>query len=466
MVNRKILIIDDDPLNILLLETVLSKGGFTILKAFNGLDGVELAIKNIPAIILLDIMMPEVDGFEICQLLKKNEQTGAIPVIFISALTDENSKIKGFQSGGSDFISKPFLKDELLARILAHQSLRDQQIQIEEQNIMLRHEITRLQEAEDSLKKREERYRIISGISTDYLFSTVLMPDGSLDLNWVAGAFESISGYTFDEFKGRGGWRATIHPDDIPIDDNDIATLQTNRDIESDIRTYNKAGEIVWVQVFAHPIWDEKNNYLIGIYGAVKNITDRKHAEELLMNSEKRFRELLEKVQLIAVILDLDGKVVFANDFLIERTGYSKAELIGSDWFDLMIPNSHPEVKNLFLNGLQSGKIEPTFENPIITKKEKILDIVWSNVVQQNSEGILTGVASIGEDVSERNRAIEELRLLNLELEQRVFERTKELESKSMELARMNKLFVGRELRMVELKDMIKELQNKLKNHT
>lgn len=429
MVNKKILIIDDDPGNILLLETILSIDGYSILKAFNGFDGIELAKKNLSAIILLNIKMPEMDGFKVCQQLKENEATCSIPVIFTSELIDEDSIIKGFQSGGSDFISKPYNQNELLARIEAHHTMRDQLLRIEEQNIALKLEISRLQEAEDNLKEREERYRIISGISTDYIFSTILMPDGSLDLNWVVGAFESISGYPFEEFKARGGWRATIHPDDIHIDDRDITKLRNKQDIESEIRTYNKAGEIVWVHVFAHPIWDEKNDHLSGIYGAVKNITDRKHSEELLMNSEKRFRELLEKVQLISVILDLDGKIIFANDFLIERTGYSKDELIGADWFDTMIPNGLYEVKKLFLDGLKSGKIESNFENPIITKNGKLLDIVWSNVIQRNSNNMLTSVASIGEDVSERKRATEELRILNLELEHRVSERTKELEA-------------------------------------
>lgn len=269
-------------------------------------------------------------------------------------------------------------------------------------NRQLKQEIGALHEKIASLEESEERYRLISSVATDYTFSTKVMPDGTLDLNWVAGAFESISGYSVEEFKARGAWRASIHPEDLQIDDNDIARLRNNQNTESQIRTFNRDGEIVWVQVFAHPIWDNKMNCLSGIYGAVKNITDRKNTEEKLINSELRFRELLEKVNLIAIILDTEGKVIFCNDHLLKLTGYQPEELIGKDWFDLMIPDSITEVKEVFINGLQNGNINPRFENPILTKSGEKLDIVWSNVVQRNHVGQIKGIASIGEDITER----------------------------------------------------------------
>jgi len=295
-------------------------------------------------------------------------------------------------------------------------------------------DITERKSAEVALAESEERYRLISSVATDYTFSTKVMPDGSLDLNWVAGAFESISGYSVEEFKERGAWRATIHPEDFHIDDKDIARLQNNQDTESEIRTINHKGEIVWVQVFAHPKWDDQTNGLVGIYGAVKNITDRKNAEEKLINSELRFRELLEKVNLIAVILDAEGKVAFCNDYLLELTGFKSEELLGQNWFDLMIPEEILAVKEVFMGGLKRGDIIPRFENPILTKSGKKLDIAWSNVVQRNHEGQIMGIASIGEDVTERKRVEEKILTLNEELERRVIERTNELEKRSFEL--------------------------------
>lgn len=324
-------------------------------------------------------------------------------------------------------------------------------------------DITERKQNEEALVNSEERYRLISSVATDYTFSTKVMPDGSLDLNWVAGAFESISGYSVEEFKARGAWRASIHPKDLKIDNNDIARLRNNQDTESQIRTINRNGEIVWVQVFAHPVWDNEKNCLSGIYGAVKNITDRKNAEEKLIKSELRFRELLEKVNLIAIILDTRGKVTFCNEHLLKLTGYQLEELIGKDWFDLMIPDGLTEVKNLFITGLQNGDIAPHFENPILTKSGKKLDIAWSNVIQRKSNGMFSGVASIGEDITEQKLVEEKIRNINEELEKRVVDRTKELEKRGLELleneAALLKLVEDLNLKSDELQQSTAQLE-------
>lgn len=323
-------------------------------------------------------------------------------------------------------------------------------------------DITERKRTVEALEKSEERYRLISSLTTDYTFSSKILPDGKIELDWVAGAFESISGYTVEEFKKRGGWRATILPEDYHIDDNDIARLKNNQETESQIRTINKDGEIVWVQVFARPIWDEKKNCLTGIYGAVKNITDRKNAEQRQINSETQFRELLENVNLVAIILDSEGQITFCNDFLLNLTGYRREELIGQNWFKMMIPKDNKEVIQIFKDGLKKGEVSPRFENPILTKTGQKLDIAWSNTLQKNSANQWAGIASIGLDVTQQNIDKENVRIFTEELEYRVAQRTAELEEKNADLERMNKLFVGRELRMVELKNSIRELEARL----
>lgn len=295
-------------------------------------------------------------------------------------------------------------------------------------------DITDKKNDQEQIRKSEERYRLISSVATDYTFSTNILPDGNHQIDWISGAFESISGYTVDEFRKRGGWRSTVHPADYGIDDNDMSKLLQNRDVESEIRTINKNGDIIWVQVFAHPVWDDTNNCLKGIYGAVKNINDRKKTEEKLISSELRFRELLEKVNLIAVILDNKGKVTFCNNHLLKLTGYREEELINQNWFDLMIPGENPEVMKEFINGLELGEVASRFENPIITKSGEKREINWSNVIQRNPEGEFSGVASIGEDITDRKIAEKEIQKLNEELERKVIERTNELELRSKQL--------------------------------
>ena len=112
-----ILVIDDNLANLRLLTDVLSSRNFTVHEAANGPAGLEMAANLLPDIILLDISMPEMDGFEVCRQLKANPPVQDIPVIFISALSDTDDIVKGFELGGVDYITKPFKFREVLARI-------------------------------------------------------------------------------------------------------------------------------------------------------------------------------------------------------------------------------------------------------------------------------------------------------------------------------------------------------------
>jgi sigma-B regulation protein RsbU (phosphoserine phosphatase) len=119
-----ILIVDDEPLNARILESMLRRSGFATLTAHDGPRARELAALHPVDLILLDVMMPGETGYLTCQLLKETPQTADIPVIFISALTDTESRVHGLECGGVDFISKPFEKAEVLARVKVHLRLR------------------------------------------------------------------------------------------------------------------------------------------------------------------------------------------------------------------------------------------------------------------------------------------------------------------------------------------------------
>ncbi len=115
-----ILIVDDNSQNIQTLETIIEKNDYTLAMAMNGHDAIDFAIHEKPDLILLDIIMPEMDGYEICQKLKANIQTRDIPVIFLSVKTRSKDIVKGLETGAIDYISKPFHSEEFLARIKAH----------------------------------------------------------------------------------------------------------------------------------------------------------------------------------------------------------------------------------------------------------------------------------------------------------------------------------------------------------
>lgn len=113
----KLLIVDDVQTNVLLLKALLGKEGYRILIANNGQEALTIVRQELPDLILLDVMMPGMDGFEVAQHLEKEEWSANIPIIFLTALDDTESIVRGFKLGASDFISKPFRKEELMVRI-------------------------------------------------------------------------------------------------------------------------------------------------------------------------------------------------------------------------------------------------------------------------------------------------------------------------------------------------------------
>ncbi|VAX20499.1 diguanylate cyclase/phosphodiesterase (GGDEF & EAL domains) with PAS/PAC sensor(s) [hydrothermal vent metagenome] len=153
---------------------------------------------------------------------------------------------------------------------------------------------------------------------------------------------------------------------------------------------------------------------------AVHDITERKQAEETLKASELRFRETLENVHMAAVQLDTEGKVTFANDFLLEITGWGREEVIGESWFDIFIPpETRSKKKSVYREIIaNNGEIHPHYENFILTRSGGLRCISWNNTILRDNKGNLTGVTSLGEDITERKRTEEELTRLGTAIEQ------------------------------------------------
>ncbi len=122
--SANILIVDDIPSNIRLMVSILDEHGYSVSYAQSGKHAIELCKKVFFDLILLDVMMPGMDGFEVCEVLKSIELTREIPVIFLTARTDQDSILKGFEIGGVDYVTKPFSEKELLVRIRTHLDLK------------------------------------------------------------------------------------------------------------------------------------------------------------------------------------------------------------------------------------------------------------------------------------------------------------------------------------------------------
>ena len=118
--NYLVLIVDDNANNLRLLGSMLSRNGYKIALATNGQECLNFMEKQIPDLIFLDIMMPDINGFDVCKTLKANKRTAITPIIFLSALSNTKQIVKAFESGGSDYVTKPFSKDEIIARSVVH----------------------------------------------------------------------------------------------------------------------------------------------------------------------------------------------------------------------------------------------------------------------------------------------------------------------------------------------------------
>ena len=151
-----ILIVDDTPVNVSVLADHLVNHGFSVMVAQDGEEGIARAQFGQPDLILLDVMMPGMDGFETCRRLKSIHGTKDIPVIFMTALSDIGDKITGYKVGAVDYVTKPFHTEEVLARISMHLTLQAMRRQLVEQNGQLQQEIAVRQKAEAVVEQRSQ----------------------------------------------------------------------------------------------------------------------------------------------------------------------------------------------------------------------------------------------------------------------------------------------------------------------
>jgi signal transduction histidine kinase len=170
-----ILVVDDNPRNLQVISTMLTANGYKVIVASSGSSALKSLEMREPDLVLLDIMMPDMNGFEVCGIIKTNEQWKDIPVVFLTAKTDLSDIIQGFKLGAVDYITKPFRIDEVLVRINTHIELRQAKLQLEQKNQQLRAlnmelETSRITIEEDAAKLKqmnEEKDRLFSIIAHD-----------------------------------------------------------------------------------------------------------------------------------------------------------------------------------------------------------------------------------------------------------------------------------------------------------
>ncbi|MBF0203089.1 MAG: response regulator [Desulfamplus sp.] len=192
LIGGNILIVDDNAQNLRLLLTILNAEGYKVRPAPSGAIALESAFSKVPDLILLDIMMPEMDGYEVCRRLKENETTREVPIIFLSAMDSISEKLKAFDMGAVDYITKPYQPEEISARVNTHLTLRRTQK-------LLEYEILMRMVSENTLQLLSRKYDLILTAAGE----GILGIDCDCSHTFVNPAAATMLGYDVEELSGK-----------------------------------------------------------------------------------------------------------------------------------------------------------------------------------------------------------------------------------------------------------------------
>jgi len=199
--NKKILIVDDNPRNVEVVANLLSGDNYDIEFAVSGTEAIEWVDKAVFDLILMDIMMPGIDGYEACRKIKEKEACRDIPVIFLTAKTDTESLSKAFQAGGVDYVSKPFRSTELLARVATHLELKQRREELKEFNARLEEKVRErtleLQESNTKLSIALKDLKQLDNTKTDFLH--MVSHELRTPLNGILGGMELLKAHSFSD---------------------------------------------------------------------------------------------------------------------------------------------------------------------------------------------------------------------------------------------------------------------------
>lgn len=224
------------------------------------------------------------------------------------------------------------------------------------------------------------------------------------------------------------------------------STLAADVGLRSALAIPILAGEqVVAVLVFFMTARREENRRQADLVAAavapLGAVVQRKQFEDALHESERRFRDMLSNVDILAVMLDQSGNIVFADEYLLRLSGWTRQEILHRNWFELFIPlDDRDRVQTIFRNGMQRGHIIPHAENEIMRRNGERRMISWSNTVMRDVNGHVIGATALGVDITDQRRAERALAQHSEELERVVAERTVELERTHEQLRMADRL--------------------------
>ncbi|WP_437545755.1 ATP-binding protein [Sorangium sp. So ce367] len=320
---RVILIVDDVPANLGVLVDSLECMGHRVLVAQGGEEALKRASLTRPDLILLDVLMPGIDGFETCRRLKAAESTRDIPVLFMTCLTDAADKLVGFRAGGVDYITRPFEIGEVMARITTHLSLREAHKELEEKNA----ELQRVhQELEQRVRERtaelassnaalRESQHLLQAI-VDNTAAVVFVKDIEGRYMLVNRGWEELFQMRREQVIGKTDHDLFPREQAHEYRANDVLVLQQNRAMELDEVAPQRDGARTYISLkfpLCGPAGEPD-----GVCGIATEITGRKHAEDVLRHSYSLLEATLESTADGILVVDGARRVVRHNHRLAQ----------------------------------------------------------------------------------------------------------------------------------------------------
>lgn len=364
-----ILLVDDNSKNLQILGTLLAKRYRTAF-ARDGEKALEFVSRIHPDLILLDIMMPGISGFEVCKQLKNSSATQDIPIIFLTAKTEIEDMIKGFASGAVDYVTKPFHKEELLARVQTH---------------------LRLKRAEDLLKQGLAEAQHLARMGSwlwDIQRNSFTWSD---ELYRIFGRASQDFAVTYEHFL------TLVHPDDRELVSESIENaLRHGQPYDLEHRIILPDGNVHIVHAHAEAIFTEAG-VPVRVVGMVQDITERKQLETEL----KKLSMILEESINFVFITNIEGIIEYVNPTFERLTGYSREEVIGQNPRILASGEVSPHIYRDLWETIMSGKIwRGDFKN-----RKKNGEFYWvKGLISpiKNEHNQITHFLAIQEDISEK----------------------------------------------------------------
>jgi len=327
-----ILMVDDQPAKLLSYEVILGELGENLLKASSGKEALELLLKNEIAVVLMDVSMPDLDGFQLADMIREHPRFQKTAIIFISAvhLTDVD-RVKGYQRGAVDYISVPVIPELLRAKVSVFAELHRKTQQLERLNRDLE---LRVAQRTQELQASESQFRTLANSIPQLAW--IADPDGSVF--WYNQRWYDYTGSNREEMRGQG-WQKLVHPDHLARVRAGIErSWKSDNSWEDTFPLRGQDGEYRWFLSRAIPI-HEATGRIVRWFGTNTDVTEQKLAQQKVYESEQRFRTMADQAPVMIWLAGPDKRRVYFNKPWLDFTGRTLEQDLGDGWMEEVHPD-------------------------------------------------------------------------------------------------------------------------------